>query len=303
MTRTIQSQNLQVGMFVKIPLSWMKHPFLKNEFVITSQNQIRKILALGIKSIAIDIGKSNFDFEQKETKNEIDFKPAACLNIKDMPLIPPEFRKIIRDKNVPPVKKAEVVYNSSIDIMNKLLDNPTSDNIKEFKSGISDVVDLILTDSDTSMYLLNITSHDYYTYTHSVNVGVLSVLLLKSLFGRSDSHNMHELGAGFFLHDIGKVNIDSKIINKPGKLDDEEMAEIRKHPNYGFIILSEAEQLSWESKIIVMQHHERFDGTGYPKGLLGEDIHLYGRICSIADVYDGYHQRDLIRKNSLLMIL
>ena len=107
------------------------------------------------------------------------------------------------------------------------MDSPSTQNIKEVKEGIFDVVDLILTDEETSHYLLSITSYDYYTYTHSVNVGVLSVLLAKALFKNSDLHNMHELGAGFFLHDIGKVRVNPAIINKKGKLTENEMAKIR----------------------------------------------------------------------------
>jgi HD-GYP domain-containing protein (c-di-GMP phosphodiesterase class II) len=146
---------------------------------------------------------------------------------------------------------------------------------------------MIIADDATSKELLKITSYDYYTYTHSVNVGVFSVLLAKHLFKGSDAHNMHELGAGFFLHDIGKVRIDPAIINKPGKVTDEEMEKIRTHPYQGFKILSETNQLTKECKVIVMQHHERADGSGYPRQLKEEDIHAYGRICCIADVYDA----------------
>ena len=98
---------------------------------------------------------------------------------------------------------------------------------------------------------------------------------------------MHELGAGFFLHDLGKVKIDTAIINKPGKLTAEEMRQMRRHPNLGFTILSKTKQLSEECKLIVLQHHERNDGTGYPNGLRGDAIHIYCRLCSLADVYDA----------------
>jgi HD-GYP domain-containing protein (c-di-GMP phosphodiesterase class II) len=120
-----------------------------------------------------------------------------------------------------------------------------------------------------------------------VTVGILGISLCKELFKGSDAHNLHEIGVGLFLHDIGKVNIDSAIINKPGKLTEEEMAVIRRHPEYGYQILDETKQLSDECKHIVLEHHERFDGTGYPYKLKGVSINLYGRICSIADVYEA----------------
>ena len=131
------------------------------------------------------------------------------------------------------------------------------------------------------------TSYDYYTYTHSVNVGVFTIMLAKELFRKSAAHDMHELGASFFLHDIGQVRVDPAITKKPGKLAEQEMIQMRSHALEGYDILSAGKQLSEECKIIVMQHHEREDGSGYPKGLKGSEIHTYGRICCIADVFDA----------------
>ncbi|UCD37577.1 MAG: HD domain-containing protein, partial [Fidelibacterota bacterium] len=100
-------------------------------------------------------------------------------------------------------------------------------------------------------------------------------------------HNMQELGAGFFLHDLGKCDVPLELINKAGRLSDEEWQLMRNHPREGNRLLSSANQLTKECGLIVMQHHEREDGTGYPFGLKKNDIHLYARICSIADVYDA----------------
>ena len=89
------------------------------------------------------------------------------------------------------------------------------------------------------------------------------------------------------MHDVGKVGINQAIIMKPGKLTADEMEEMRRHPLLGYKLLQETKQLTEESKTIVLQHHERIDGTGYPRRLRGENIHIYGRICSIADVYEA----------------
>lgn len=150
-----------------------------------------------------------------------------------------------------------------------------------------DVVDLILADDATSHHLLQLTSHDYNTYIHSVNVGIYGVSLAKVILARENKHDMHALGAGFFLHDIGKVYIDEAIITKPGKLTEEEMNLMRKHPSMGFKLLNDTKQIDEESRLIVLQHHERHNGTGYPRKMRGEEIHIYGRICSVADVFDA----------------
>ena len=100
-----------------------------------------------------------------------------------------------------------------------------------------------------SYHLLRITSHDFYTFTHSVNVGFFGILLTKHFFKDSYAHNMHELGAGYFLHDLGKIRIDPSIINKPGKLTEEEMQEMMTHPNKSYKMLKESNQLSQECAV------------------------------------------------------
>jgi HD-GYP domain-containing protein (c-di-GMP phosphodiesterase class II) len=285
MKDTIHTKDLKVGMFVVLPPSWLKPPFLSREFTITSQEQIDKILDYGLATIVIDTAKGAAPepaAPAAETPTSI--PPRTWEPDK---LVPPELREAIHDEKLPPVKKSKIVYQCSLDLMGRLLEDPKTENIREAKAGISEIVDLVISDNATSEALLKITSHDFYTYTHSVNVGVLSVLLCKSLFRRSDAHNLHELGAGFFLHDIGKVRVDPSIINKRGRLTEEEFAVMRTHPDQGYAILSEAKQLTEECRIIVVQHHERHDGAGYPKGLKADEIHVYGRICSIADVYDA----------------
>jgi HD-GYP domain-containing protein (c-di-GMP phosphodiesterase class II) len=272
-------------MYVVIPSSWLKPPFLNREFKISSQEQIDKIMNYGLATIVIDTEKG----AAMETAALVTESPASTPPRTWEPdkLIPPELREAIHDKKLPSETKSKIVYQCSLDLMGRLFEDPKTENIREAKAGIAEIVDLVISDDATSAALLKITSHDFYTYTHSVNVGVLSVLLCKSLFGRSDAHDLHELGAGFFLHDIGKVRIDPAIINKRGKLTDAEMAVMRTHPDQGYTILSETKQLTEECKIIVVQHHERQEGSGYPQRLKGDGIHAYGRICSIADVFDA----------------
>jgi len=282
-----KASDLQIGMYVLLSDEWFKHSFLKNQFKIKSEKQIKKIIDCGIADVVIDMNKSSHHVSNTYTPKATDITPPVPEKSEPVKLIPDELKDIINDKNSPPRQKAKSVYKSSVDIMNRLLSSPTAQNIEEFKEGVTDVIDLILVDDETSNYLLNITSHDFYTYTHSVNVGVYSILLPKTLFKNTALQDMHELGAGFFLHDVGKVKVNSSIINKQGKLTDDEMEEMRTHPSQVNNILSEANQLSEECKVIVIQHHERNDGTGYPLGLTSDDIHLYACICSIADVYDA----------------
>jgi putative nucleotidyltransferase with HDIG domain len=281
--KKIAVRDLKIGMYVHMPLSWDSHPFLRNKFLLSSPSQIKKIIDYGITELLIDPKKSRVlgkaAVKTEETREEPE-KPGPCV-------APETLREAIHDPALPAPEKSRIVRDNTMVMMDNLLRAPTKENIQDTKETIAELVEMILTDDETAGYLTKITSYDYYTYSHSVNVGFLAISLCKVLFRRSDGHDMYELGAGFFLHDIGKVEIDTTIVNKPGRLSDAEMNEMRRHPSLGFKVLHEAQQLTEECKKIVLQHHERNDGTGYPKGLRGDEIHLYGKICSLADVYDA----------------
>jgi HD-GYP domain-containing protein (c-di-GMP phosphodiesterase class II) len=286
MIRTIRTKDLKVGMHVIIPASWINHPFAMGQFDINSKDQIQKIIDSGFAEVKIDDSKG-FSVVEHEKYNRDDDQKDISRKWEPDKLVPAELREAIRDKKLSPEKKATVVYKASVRLMARLLDDPKAENIGEAKKGIADIVDMVFSQDDTANYLLRITAHDYYTYTHSVNVGILGLLLSKELLRESDAHNMHEVGAGFFLHDLGKVRVDPGIINKPSKLTEEEMKQMKTHPYQSYKILKESDQLSEECAIIALQHHEREDGTGYPRGRKSDQIHIYGRMCSIVDVYDS----------------
>ena len=199
-----------------------------------------------------------------------------------------EIKMVVRDGNVEPEKKARAVYDTTTSIMEDLFSTPRSSRrILQAKVTIHYAVDLILQDEAAARRLLFLTSHDYYTYTHSVNVSLFGTSLAQKIYGSSSEHNLRLLAEGFLLHDIGKSAIPISIINSPGKLNDAEWALMRRHSELGLAILRDTRQSNEIIEAIVMQHHERMDGNGYPLGLVGEGIHPYGRICAIADVFDA----------------
>lgn len=291
--RKTKLEDLKVGMFVKLPGSWTSHNFVRSKFLIKDDTQIAKIAKSGIEVVIVDPLKSVIRPEVHKRPNYVPQKPAPKPKPKPWapPLMPEDFSAFTKDPTVAPKRKASYTYEVALHVMDKLLKDPSVENITQFKEGVTDVVDLILEDEETSDHLLKITSHDQHTFTHSVNVGVMSVMLAKSLYGESSHHDMHELGAGFFLHDLGKVNLSEDLINKPGEFDEDERDQMQKHPLGGYQLLSDTDQLSPECKLIVMQHHERDDGSGYPQGLVGDEIHIYSRICAITDVFDGLTSR------------
>ncbi|AVP55346.1 HD family phosphohydrolase [Clostridium tetani] len=159
---------------------------------------------------------------------------------------------------------------------------------KKFKKAISSIenlVDYIIDIGDVNKSLYDIKTHDNYTYLHSLDTCVMTSFLGISLGFKEDE--LKDLGIGASLHDIGKTQIPLKILNKKGKLNDEEFAEIKNHTLYGGKLLRNNKQISENVIDIVEQHHERIDGKGYPYKLHGDEISKYAKVVSLCDVYDA----------------
>ncbi|MBD3216763.1 MAG: HD domain-containing protein [candidate division Zixibacteria bacterium] len=194
---------------------------------------------------------------------------------------------ILADEKVPEPKKAGILYETSKSLVKDVLANPTlGENIKRSKDLVGNTVEYVLRGREAFLNLLKITSFDYYTYTHSVNVCTFTVALAQKI-GIKDYKRLNELGVGALLHDVGKTKIPERIIRKKSALSPAEFAVMKKHPGIGNQLLKESNLLVEDSHIPVIQHHERVDGSGYPRGLSGRQIHDYGRIIAIADVFDA----------------
>jgi HD-GYP domain-containing protein (c-di-GMP phosphodiesterase class II) len=199
--------------------------------------------------------------------------------------------QIMRDPAIAPQKKSRIMYASSTYLMEKLFDNPRADMIARTKKTVRTIVDLILSDEKTTRQLIRLTEFDYYTYTHSINVGIFSVAFTRSLLQGVSERTYHDLGLGYFFHDIGKAKLPPEILNKPGPLNEEEWKIMRTHPECGARLLEQSGLFNADTIGIVMQHHERPDGTGYPRGLRGDSIPVSSRICTLADVFDAMTTR------------
>jgi len=194
---------------------------------------------------------------------------------------------ILADEELDCEKKAEISHLSVSSIAKEFFNHPAAQTVKRYKNTIYSMMDFIMKEKDAVTNLIRLTSYDFTTYVHSVNVGVFAIGLAKSLLAGDPTHDMKELASGFFLHDIGKCKIPLEILNKRGMLTKDEWEVMRRHPELGYELLEEFDALTKEAKIIVLQHHERQNGNGYPRGLKGNKIHIYSKICSIADVFEA----------------
>ena len=195
-------------------------------------------------------------------------------------------QSIVEDKNKSSLEKSGALYQVATNITEELLENPRSgENVDRASAWVSNTVNHILKNENTLSSFLKVIYTDYKTYTHSINVAVMGLL-----FGKYLSLNEHELdclGTGLLLHDIGKVAVPPEILNKTCNLTKEEFNEVKKHPKAGLEILELKSNVDSLCLKIVAQHHENLNGTGYPYGLGGSDIHLFGSISRIIDVYDA----------------
>ncbi len=179
-----------------------------------------------------------------------------------------------------------------------------SDNLKieKLEIIIKDIINQILSTENLILNLLEIRSIDDYTFIHSINVGILS--MITGIIMNFSRHTLLDLGLGAILHDIGKTRVPLDILNKRGRLTDKEYSEIKKHTLKGFDIIQNSGKLNEDSSSIALNHHERYDGKGYPNGLKGEDIPLFSRIVSVMDVYDALTNnrvyRPKVKKNEAI---
>lgn len=182
-------------------------------------------------------------------------------------------------------QKAFLLKESSFHLVEELFEKPDIDEaLSESKEIIRDFVSYVDQEPEGVAHLIGLSSHDFYTYNHSLDVSIYAIGLAKIIGFSGDE--LVEMGRGGIFHDIGKRKVDPNIICKKGPLDDHEWAQMQKHPQYGLEILNEHD-VSDAVIAACFEHHENFLGNGYPQGLDGEDIHPFGRIISIVDCYDA----------------
>jgi HD-GYP domain-containing protein (c-di-GMP phosphodiesterase class II) len=184
-------------------------------------------------------------------------------------------------------EKAIILKESSFSLIEELFENPKVDKaLEESKTVISNFVDFIDAEPNAVENLIGLSSHDFYTYNHSLDVCVYSLGLAQAA-GFKSKQELLDVGRGALFHDIGKRKVPVEIICKKGGLDDAEWTLMKRHPLYGLQLLTEVPDIPDAVKACVFEHHENHIGNGYPQGLKGQDIHPMARIVALTDTYDA----------------
>lgn len=191
----------------------------------------------------------------------------------------------LRNGRLDAAQKAIMLRESSLALIEELYESPDIENaLKESSEIITEFVDLMGNEPDAMAHLIGLSSHDFYTYTHSLDVGVYSLGLAKVMgFTPKD---LQLMGEGALFHDIGKRNVSVDIICKNGPLDEIEWAQMQKHPEYGLKILTDHN--AHDALIACcFEHHESVAGNGYPQALSAKEIHPMAKIVALTDTFDA----------------
>ncbi len=288
MIKKVKSSELAPGIFIHdLNCGWLENPFMSKSFLIEDYGTVNKIIKQKIHAVYIDTEKGD-DIKHAPTKEEADKKTESEVRR----VVEEERKEDQQPENRIPMKKeieqAKKVRNEAKKVVTDVLnDIKLGKQIETEKVThvVNNMVESIFNNRHALTSLSRIKNRDEYTFQHSVNVCVLMLSFARTF--KIDRETMGKIGTGALLHDIGKMKIPDEVLHKEGKLTDEEFSVMKSHVVESVNILSETEGIPEIASKIAGQHHERYDGTGYPEGLKGKDISAFGRMAAIVDVYDA----------------
>jgi len=283
------SDELTIGMYIsELDHPWVESSFLFQGFEIHDDDELNQVKS-SCDYVYVDNEKS-----QPEAKLKLSTLTTSHLNVetKQKPkltdttsLKTAEFDK---DNFTQSLIKARTSRDKTRRYVDEMLSHARTGeiiNTSTAKLLVAELANNIVENLDASMWLTHLKQRDEYTAIHSLNVCVLSLT-----FGRAlglPLEELNEIGLGALLHDIGKMRVPLKVLNKPGKLTKDEFEIMKSHPGMGYEIVRNDKNLSPKVLTIIRSHHERLNGKGYPDNLPEESISYYTKMVSITDVYDA----------------
>jgi putative nucleotidyltransferase with HDIG domain len=284
MIKKVKVKELKPGMYIHdFNCSWIRHPFLTNSMKVKDAKVIRKISGYGIRDVYIDTDKGP-DVSDATSEGKADQKILTEINhredVKHVPVEPVPLKKELG--------RAREIKREAKQAVRSLMDEVRFGKqieTEKVEKVVNKMVDSIFRNQDALISLGRIKQTDEYTYMHSMSVCALMIAFGKQL--GFDNQMLREVGVGAMLHDIGKMKVPAEILAKKGGLTDDEFEMMKKHVSYSKDLLEQTPGIAELSVMVASQHHERLDGKGYPHGLKGKEISIYGQAAAIADVYDA----------------
>lgn len=286
MLKRVSVGQLQLGMHLReFCGSWMDHPFWRTGFVLKDPKDLALIQASKIKEVWIDC-QLGLDVPAGESVASVAPEPEPVLSAPVLPAAPrptpapvPAAQEVERAARICLQAKAAVVSMFEEVRMGKAVD------VGGARQLVEDITDSVARNPGAIISLARLKTADDYTYMHSVAVCAMMVALAKQL-GLGEAE-VRSCGLAGLLHDLGKVAMPIEVLNKPGKLTDAEFVIIQSHPTEGYKMLMASSGVEPISLDVVLHHHEKTDGSGYPERFNGEQISLHAKMGAVCDVYDA----------------
>jgi putative nucleotidyltransferase with HDIG domain len=285
--KRIAVSELRIGMYIdELCGSWMEHPFWRTRFQLKDANDVDRIMASGIREVWIDTDKGA-DGDPLPSRAATRAQAEAEVERKLQLAVTAPAPVVDRTALAEELERAHAVYVRARPAVLTMFNEARIGHAVGGETAaklVDDIYQSVQRNSGAMISLSRLKRADDYTYMHSVAVCGLMIALSRQL-GLSEQ-DAREAGVGGLMHDIGKSMIPDRILRKPEKLSDDEWAKMKSHPQVGHEILSRG-SFGPIPLDVVLHHHEKIDGTGYPHRLAGSAISLFAKMGSVCDVYDA----------------
>ncbi|HAS73385.1 MAG TPA: hypothetical protein DCS67_04510 [Clostridiales bacterium UBA8960] len=256
--RLVSIADAEVGNSIAKPIYVSKLSMLINKGVSLTENLIKKLIAADIRHVYIEDEISKGIVLEPMISDEIKLQAFSIM------------KSIYESQKIKEARETEPVRESTI---------------RELKDLVDEIITEIYSKNDQRYYSTELMGAEMYHYNHSVEVMILSLLIGRKM--GLDREKLLKLGMGAILADVGKSRVPDDVLNKKGKLEAHEFDEVKRHVDYSYAILKDLVGLSSLSRQIVLLHHEKLDGTGYPNGFTGDQIPMLVRIATVCDIFSA----------------
>jgi HD-GYP domain-containing protein (c-di-GMP phosphodiesterase class II) len=284
--KQIRPDQLRLGMYIQgFEGSWMDHPFWRSRFVLEEPKDLARVLASGVTGVWIDITLGDDVATAAAEAQPGEPPPAAPVQLEAEPAhATPQTPCSLRDE----MARAASICLSARDEMTRMFAEVRMGRAVDTgvaRELVQDITESVMRNGSAIISLARLKTADNYTYMHSVAVCALMVSLGRQL--NLSAAQISDAGFAGLVHDIGKALVPMEVLNKPGRLTDDEFELVKSHPRQGWQLLKDSGVGNPVALDVCLHHHERMDGAGYPDQLAGDQISLMARMGAVCDVYDA----------------
>lgn len=285
MERKVSISFLKIGMYVsKLDRPWLEAPFLMQGFYIMNDEDIEQLVEC-CEYVFIDTSQG---VDADEYLDDVKALPTNkyledFLDSENRIFAMEDTKSTLQELPV-----AKVALEEATELVATIMEDGVANdklNVAAVKSAVEPILDSMIRNSDAFMWLTKMRQHDVYSYDHAIENCALGIA-----FGRHmglQKEGLSALAMGLLLMDVGKAKLSKELLHKKEALSPEEYDEMKKHVDYSVDILRSTEGIDEDVITVALTHHERYDGSGYPNGLTGVQIPVYGRMAAIIDCYDA----------------